>query len=566
MPNVVAAKSQRRQALAKAPTGIPGLDAVTGGGLPRGRCSLVCGGPGTGKTLLGAQFLVHGARDLGEPGVLMTFEETQRDLEDNVASLGFDLKGLQRDGKVVIDHVVVNRAEIEQAGAFDLDGLFIRIGYAVDLVGAKRIVLDTIESLFSGLPDELAVRSEVRRLFGWIRERGLTAVITAEAGEKTLTREGLEEYVSDCVITLNQTVRDEVATRRLRIVKYRGSAHVANEIPFLIDDRGFSVVPITELRLDRPAPRQRVSTGVPGLDRLLGGRGLYRGSVALVSGTAGTGKTTLAAHFVEAACRRGERALYFSFEESPQTLERDMAAVGIDLDRWVRKGLLRFHAARTNSQGLEGHLGAMHRAMQDFKPHVVAFDPVSGFTSQGDAWQAKNMLVLLMDAIRAAGATALLTNLTVGGAALESTTSGISSTADAWILLRDAESDGERNRLIHVLKARGIAHSNQVHEFAITDEGIAIRPPYVGDAGVVVGTARVVQEARDAARQAALKARIAGLRSRLAETARSVKPADAARQQAHAQRAAVALDLDAALQELAAHEARRKAVRKRRGA
>ena len=553
--------------LPKAATGIIGLDALTGGGLPRGRCTLVCGGPGTGKTLLGAEFLVRGARDMGEPGVLVTFEESPRDLEQNVASLGFDLKALQRDGKIVIDQVIVDRAEIEEAGAFDLEGLFLRIGYAVDHIGAKRILLDTVESLFSVLPNPLAIRSELRRLFGWLKDRGLTAIITAELGEKTLTREGLEEYVSDCVIVLDQKVRQDVATRRLHILKYRGSAHISNEVPFIIDERGFTVSSITELRLDQAAPAGRISSGVPGLDDLMGGRGFYRGSVVLVSGTAGTGKTTLAAHFLEAACRRGERAMMFSFEESPQTLVRDMRSVGIDLDRWVRKGLLVLQAVRTNSQGLEAHLAAMARDMEEFKPKAVAIDPVSGFTSQGDAWQAKNMVVQLCDSIRASGATTMLTNLTQGGAETERTESGISSAADAWILVRDAESDGERNRLIHVLKARGMAHSNQVHEFQLTAKGVEIRTPYLGEAGVLTGSARLVQEARDATQRAALAARTADLQAQLARAQRRLRQATGVLRADHeTERARLARELATARGEQAAHVVRRKAMQVARGA
>jgi circadian clock protein KaiC len=563
----VAARRPAPRGLPKAQTGIVGLDALTGGGLPRGRCTLVCGGPGTGKTLLGTEFLVRGARDLGENGVLITFEETPRDLAQNIASLGFDLKAMQRQGKIVIDQVVVDRAEVEEAGAFDLEGLFVRIGYAVDKIGAKRVVLDTVESLFSALPNPLAIRSELRRLFGWLKDRGLTAVITAELGQTTLTREGLEEYVSDCVIVLDQQVRQDVSTRRLRVVKYRGSPHVGNAVPFIIDEHGFTVDSITQLRLDQPAPRGRIPSGVPGLDRLLGGRGFHRGSVVLVTGTAGTGKTTLAAHFVEAACRRGERALYFSFEESPQTLVRDLRSVGIDLGRWMRKGLLRIQAVRTNSQGLEGHLVAMDRALGEFRPRAVAIDPVSGFTSQGDGWQAKNMLVQLCDSMRASGATAMLTNLTQGGSELERTESGISSTADAWILLRDAESDGERNRLLHVLKARGMAHSNQVHEFLLTKSGVRIRPPYLGAGGVLTGSARVTQESLDAAERTALALRVADLRAQLARGHQRLRLAEEGlRADDEAERKRIARALAAVRREQAAEGLRHRVVRAARGA
>jgi circadian clock protein KaiC len=503
---------------------------------------------------------------MDEPGVLVTFEETKRDLAANVASLGFDLKALQKDGKIIIDHVIVNRAEVEQAGSFDLEGLFIRIGYAVDSIGAKRIVLDTVESLFSGLPDQLAVRSELRRLFGWLKDRGLTAVITAEQGEKTLTREGIEEYVSDCVIVLDQKVRQDVATRRLHILKYRGSAHVSDEVPFIIDERGFTVTSITQLLLNQAAPLGRIPSGVPSLDRLLGAKGFYRGSVVLVSGTAGTGKTTLAAHFLDAACRRGERALFFSFEESPQTLVRDMRSIGIDLDRWVRKGLLRFHSVRTNSQGLEGHLADMHRKMEEFQPQAVAIDPISGFISQGDPWQAKNMLVQLSDSIRASGATTMLTNLSHGRNEMEHTDTGISSAADAWILLRDAESDGERNRLIHILKARGIAHSNQVHEFRLTAKGVVIRPPYIGEAGVLTGSARFVQEARDVAQRAVLAGRVADLKAQTVRQGELLRQGlHGVRAQNEAEQAHLARDLAAAQLEQAAQAARLSVMRKARG-
>lgn len=483
----------------KAPTGIRGLDEITGGGLPRGRPTLVCGSAGCGKTLLAMEFIVRGATEYDEPGVFMTFEETAQELSQNVASLGFDLPALVARKKLALDYVYVERSEIEVTGEYDLEGLFIRLGSAIDAVGAKRVALDTIESLFAGLPNPLILRSELRRLFRWLRDKGVTAVITGERGNETLTRQGLEEYVSDCVIVLDHRVDDQVSARRLRVVKYRGSTHGTNEYPFLIDVDGISIMPVTSLGLHQVAQVKRIPTGVKGLDSMLGGGGYYRGSSVLISGTAGTGKSSLAAHFVDAACRRGERALYFAFEESPNQIMRNMRSIGIDLQPWVQKGLLRFQANRPTFFGLEMHLAKMHQAVAEFEPQVAVVDPLNSFVIGDNTNQVKTMLMRLVDFLKLKQVTGVFTSLTSGDSALEKTDVSISSLIDTWILLRDIELGGERNRGLYILKSRGMAHSNQIREFLLTDRGVALREVYVGPGGVLTGSARVAQEAQEQA-------------------------------------------------------------------
>ena len=492
-----------REQLPKSPTGIQGLDEITGGGLPKGRPTLVCGGAGCGKTLLAMEFLVRGATQYDEPGVFMAFEETEKDLTQNVASLGFELNDLVARKLLVLDYVYIERSEIEETGEYDLEGLFIRLGQALDAIGAKRVVLDTIEALFAGLPNPLILRAELRRLFRWLKERGVTAIITGERGELTLTRHGLEEYVSDCVIVLDHRVGDQISSRRLRVVKYRGSTHGTNEYPFLIDEDGISVLPITSLGLQQDVSTQRIPTGVARLDAMLGDAGYYRGSSVLVSGTAGTGKSSLAAHFVEAACRRGERALFFAFEESPSQIMRNMRSIGIDLAPWVQQGLLRFQANRPTFTGLEMHLTMMHKAVTVFKPQVVIVDPLNSFVIGGNETEVKLMLMQLVDFLKLNQITALFTSLTAGGGALEQTDVAFSSLIDTWLLLRDIESSGERNRGLYILKARGMAHSNQIREFLLTDHGVELRDVYVGPGGVLTGSARQAQEAQEQAAQMA---------------------------------------------------------------
>jgi circadian clock protein KaiC len=483
--------------LQKCPTGIKGLDEITGGGLPQGRPTLVCGGTGCGKTLLAMEFLMRGATEFNEPGVFMSFEEKSEELIQNFASLGFDLNDLESRKKLSLVYVHVDRSEIEETGAYDLEGLFIRLAFAIDSIGAKRVALDTIENLFSGFANELILRAELRRLFGFLKEKGVTAVITGEQGERTLTRFGLEEYVADCVIFLNHQVSEQIATRRLRIVKYRGSAHGTNEYPFMIDEQGFSVMPISSIGLDHAASRERVSTGIPRLDTMMGGKGYYRGSSVLVTGTAGSGKSIMAAHFVDAACRRGERCLYFAFEESRNQIIRNMQSIGIDLEQWVKKGLLEFRNSRPTLYGLEMHLVTMHKAIEGFKPAVVVVDPISNLVAAASDMEVKSMLSRLIDYLKMKGITAFCTDLTSVGGSLERTDVGISSLMDTWLLLQVIEGSGERNRGLYILKSRGMEHSNQVREFCLTDNGIQLRDVYIGTGGVLTGAGREAQEARE---------------------------------------------------------------------
>lgn len=510
--------------LPKSPTGIQGFDEITGGGLPTGRPTLICGSAGCGKTLFGMEFLVRGATQFNEPGVFMSFEETNEELTKNVASLGFDLVDLVKQKKIILEHVHIERSEIEETGEYDLEGLFIRLGYAIDSIGAKRVVLDTIESLFAGLPNQLILRAELRRLFHWLKVKGVTAIITGERGDETLTRQGLEEYVSDCVIMLDHRVTEQNSTRRLRVVKYRGSMHGTNEYPFLIDENGFSILPVTSLGLKHNISNERISSGVAALDNMLEGKGYYRGSTVLISGTAGVGKTSLAAHFAEAACKRGERVLYFCFEESPNQLMRNMLSIGIKLEPWVKKGLLHFQATRPTFYGLEMHLAATHKAVNDFKPYVVILDPINTFTMGEKDIEVKIMLMRIVDYLKSNQITALFTNLTANGGVLEQTDVGISSLIDTWLLLRDIELSGERNRGMYVLKSRGMAHSNQIREFILTDHGVELREVYVGASGVLTGSARIAQEANE---NAELLTRKHDIERRKSEIERKRKALDA---------------------------------------
>ena len=463
-----------RHGIRKAATGIQGLDEITNGGLPQGRLTLICGGAGSGKTLLAASFLVNGARLYGEPGVLMTFEEDGDEIASDVASLGFDLPALVDEGKLFVDYVRIERSEIEETGEYDLEGLFVRLDHAIRSTGAKRIVLDTIESLFSGLSNANILRAELRRLFRWLKDRGLTAVITAERGEGTLTRQGLEEYVSDAVILLDQRVNEQVSTRRLRVVKYRGSHHGTNEYPFLINRDGLSVLPVTSLGLEHDASGERISSGVRELDQMLGGDGYFRGSTVLISGTAGTGKTSLAAHFAEAACRRGERVLYFLFEESPNQLVRNMRSIGVDLKPWVDTGLLKFTAERPSRAGLETHLASMYQSVREFRPSVTIVDAVTNLLTIGTQTDVRAMLMRVIDFLKVSGVTGLFSSLTAAHSSYEETQTGISSLMDTWIAMTIDEIERERRRSIRILKSRGMAHSNHVHAFTLTDHGLRI--------------------------------------------------------------------------------------------
>jgi circadian clock protein KaiC len=497
---IAARKPRPTPTLQKAPTGIQGLDELTGGGLPKGRPSLVCGGPGCGKTLLAMEFLVRGATEFGEPGVFMAFEENTGELAKNFASLGHDLKALVAEKKLVLAFVRIERSEIEETGEYDLEGLFVRLGHAIDSIGAKRVVLDTVEALFAGLANTAILRAELRRLFLWLKEKGVTAIVTGERGETSLTRYGLEEYVADCVILLDHRVDGQMATRRLRIVKYRGSIHGTSEYPFLIDEGGISILPITSMGMTHEVGTGRVSSGVPRLDAMMGGRGYYRGSSVLVSGTAGSGKTSLAAHFAHAATGRGERCLWFAYEESSSQIIRNMRSIGIDLAPAVRRGTLRIHAEQASSCGLEMHLVTIHRRVKQFDPRVVVIDPVTDFAALGSEGEIKAMLTRLVNFFKMQQVTALFTSLTGGGTFVESTEVGVSSLMDSWLLLRDLQNGAERNRVLNLVKSRGMAHSNQIREFLLTDHGVELRDVYAGPSGVLLaGSARAALESLEKA-------------------------------------------------------------------
>jgi circadian clock protein KaiC len=483
--------------LAKVPTGITGLDEITEGGFPQGRPTLICGTAGVGKTLFGLEFILKGAQVYNEPGVIITFEEKPEDLTTNVSSLGYDLKKLENKGVISIDYVHVERSEIEETGEYDLEGLFIRLGHAIDSTGAKRVLLDTIETLFAGLSNQGILRAELRRLFNWLKEKKVTAVITAEKGDGTLTRQGLEEYVSDCVILLDHRVTGQVSTRRLRVVKYRGSVHGTNEYPFLIDEEGISVLPVTSLQLNNEVSSQRVSTGIAELDDMLGGKGFFRGSTILVSGTAGTGKTSIAATFADACCKRREKCLYFAFEESPQQIIRNMRSIGMDLRKHVEAGLLQCEASRPTLYGLEMHLVNIHKKIVAFKPRSIILDPISNLMTAGQLSDVKSILLRLIDFVQDAGITTMFTSLNLNSSN-EQTDEGVSSLVDTWLTIRDIESNGERNHGLYIMKSRGMKHSNQVREFVITNEGLKLIDVFIGAEGILTGSAREAQQLEQA--------------------------------------------------------------------
>jgi circadian clock protein KaiC len=463
-----------RSSLTKAPTGIQGLDEVTGGGLPKGRVTLVCGSAGCGKSLFAMEFLVHGAVRYGEPGVCMDFEETEQKLAANVASLGFDLRALAKRKKLLVDFVAIERNQIAESGEYNLEGLFIRLAHAVKAIKAKRVVLDSIEALFSGLTDSTILRAELRRLFHWLEAHKLTAVVTGEAGEHTLTRHGLEEYIADCVISLDHRVTEQISTRRLRVVKYRGTSHGTDEYPFLIDHEGISVVPITSLALAHKSPVDRVSTGIPALDDMMEGKGFFLGSSVLVSGTAGTGKSSLAANFTRASCARGEKCIYFAFEESPSQIIRNMHSVGLNLEPWVRKGLLHIHAMRPTSIGLEAHLASVHKMIEKVRPSVVVIDPITNLVSVSGTYNVKSMLMRLVDFLKVEQITSVFTNLTFAGDPQERTAAAVSSLMDTWIVLRDSKPNGRPRRELYVLKSRGMAHSREPRELLVSARGLEL--------------------------------------------------------------------------------------------
>lgn len=521
MPNLVSPGL-----LEKCPTGITGFDELSEGGLPRGRPTLVAGSAGSGKTLFAMEFILHGVELYGEPGVFVSFEETPRDLAANVVSLGYDLFQHQEENRLSIIQITLDPGQVV-AGEFDLDGIFLRLGLAIETIGAKRIALDAVENLFSAFTNLTILRTEFRRLIGWLKEKGITAVVTTERGQNSITRNGLEEYIADCVVTLDNRVEDQLATRRLRIVKYRGSAHSGDECPFVLNQFGFSVIPVTSAGLAYKVSNERVSSGIDSLDEMLGG-GSYRGSSVLVSGPGGTGKSSIAAHMADAACRRGERCLHVALEESPDQIERNMASIGLDLAQWRKAGLLRFHAARTTSGGLENHLATLSGLVRDFRPDLVVIDPITAFTVAANEERVKLMLIRSLDLFKSQGITSLFTALTTGGDAAEATSMDIASLTDTWFLLRNLELSGERTRALYVLKARGIAHSNQIREFLLTDAGIKLVDILLDAKGqILTGSARELRmkqkesetDARDASklhRRAALENRRHVLEAKIA--------------------------------------------------
>ncbi|HEY2648739.1 MAG TPA: circadian clock protein KaiC [Puia sp.] len=470
-------KSTQKGIFPKSQSGIEGLDEITGGGLPKGRPTLVCGSAGCGKTLMGVQFLVKGITEYDEPGVFVSFEESNKDLTTNVESLGFDLKKLIENKKLRIDNIHIEKSEIEETGEYDLEGLFIRLGYAIDQIGAKRIVLDTIESLFGGMDNSTLLRSELRRLFRWLKDKGVTAIITGERGENTLTRQGLEEYVSDCVILLDFRVIDQIATRRLRIVKYRGSTHGTNEYPFLIDENGISVLPITSLKLDHRTSSEILSYGHKGLDNLYKGKGFFRGNSTLVTGSAGTSKTILSSYFALSSCQRKEPVLFFSFEESPDQIIRNMNSVGIHFKPFIKSGLLQIHSSRPSLNGLEMHLLVINKLIKQYKPKAVIIDPISSLVAVGNYSEVRAMLVRLMDLLKVNQINAFITALTHPQSTgyFDHTVDAVSSLADTWIRLTNEITDGSRIRQFSIVKSRGMGHSNAMNEFSISEKGIKLK-------------------------------------------------------------------------------------------
>jgi len=475
----------------KTATGIPGLDQILNGGLPKGRVTLVVGNSGTGKTLLGIEFLVNGIRQHDENAILVTFEESASKVTENVSSLGFDLNNLQDDGKLTVMAFKVDLPE-KNRGYFDFSPLLVLLEEAIVCIGAKRVVLDTIELLFGAYSDQTTARIELVKLMRWLEDRGVTAIITGESGNNALTRFGIEEYVSDCVIVLDHRVREEISTRLLRVMKYRGSVHGTNEYPFLIAKNGFIVLPVSSLSLDYAVSRERVSVGVPELDEMLSG-GPYRGSTTLVTGVSGTGKTSVAMSMVNAACARGERSLVLLYEESAFQLERDMGSIGINLKRWTDSGMLKIWASRPLEYGLENHLAIFINMLESFKPAIVAIDGLTAFSRGGFDPDVFIFITRKIGILKARGITTVLTTLKKD-VEDESSSLHISSLTDTGILLRNIEKNGERNRLLAVTKSRGTAHSNQLREFTLSSDGIRLVDVYIGPDGILVGSERRAQE------------------------------------------------------------------------
>ena len=465
--------------LQKCPTGIKGFDEITEGGLPKNRITLISGGPGSGKTLLGVDFLVNGVLQYKERGVFMSFEETEAELYQDVASLNLDLSGLVLKNDIRFEHVLLMRYDIHEKGEFNLEGLFIRLELAIDSIGAKRVVLDSIESLFAGITDSGILRLEIKRLFRWLKQKQVTAVITGEQGLDSFTRHGLEEFISDCIILLDNRVRQQVSTRRIRVVKYRGSNHGTNEYPFVIDKNGLSVIPITSAGLDHPGTDKKVSTGIASLDKLFSGGGYTKGSTVLISGTAGTGKTSIAAAFILESCKRGEKCLYLSYEESPGQLIQNLRSISFDLEKWVKRGLLKIVSTRPAFFGLEMHLLDLYTILDDFKPTSVVIDPLTSLIGQADESEIQSMLTRMIDVLKSRAITGVFTSL-VSSTAQNDTSGeiGVSSLIDTWIVVRELEENEGKKRIrgMYIVKSRGTGHSSDVQKMIFNDSGIHLLP------------------------------------------------------------------------------------------
>ncbi len=468
--------SSNRNQLQKCPTGIKGFDEITEGGLPKNRTTLVSGGAGSGKTLLGIDFLINGATNYNEPGIFMSFEETEDELYKDVASLNLDLKGLVSKKKILVEHVVLERRDVQEK-EFNLEGLLIRLENAIHSIGAKRVVLDSIESLFAGFTDIGILRVEIKRLFRWLKEKQVTAIVTGEPSDGFYTRQGLEEFVSDCIILLDNRVKEQISVRRIRVVKYRGSKHGTNEYPFVIDNQGLSVIPITSAGLDQPGTAKRVSTGVSSFDKLFKGGGYTRGSTVLASGTAGTGKTSLAAAFAVASCKRGERCLYLSYEGSAGQLAQNMKSIGFEMEPLIKKGLLKIVSTRPSFFGLETHLLDLYKMIADFKPQAVVIDPLTSLIGQQNPVEIQSMITRLIDLLKTNGITGFFTSLVPSTEQNDSSGEiGVSSLIDTWIVVRALEEDEGRRRIrgLYIVKSRGMGHSSDVHKIVLSDDGINI--------------------------------------------------------------------------------------------
>jgi len=480
MPKTAKKKSAVNQnQLQKCLTGIKGFDEITEGGLPKNRNTLLCGSTGSGKTLFGIDFLINGAINYNELGIFMSFEETEDELYKDVASLNLDLQGLVLRKKILIDYVLLERRDIQEKGEFNLEGLFVRLEHAIDSIGAKRVVLDSIESLFAGVTDAGILRLEIKRLFRWFKKKKVTAVITGELGKNSYTRHGLEEYISDCIILLDNRVREQISTRRIRVIKYRGSNHGTNEYPFVIDKEGLSVIPITSAGLDQPGTDKRVSTGVPSLDKMFKGGGYTRGSTVLASGTAGTGKTSLAAAFAIERCKRKERCLFLSYEESSGQLIHNMRSIGFDLEPWVKKGLLKIESTRPSFFGLEMHLLDLYKTIAYFKPKGVIIDPLTSLLGQGNKLEVQSMITRMIDLLKFNNITSFFTSL-VSSTSPNDTSGeiGVSSLIDTWIVTRELEENEGKRRIrgLYIVKSRGMGHSSDVHKLILSDDGINLVP------------------------------------------------------------------------------------------